>query len=801
MFDAIFKFADKIIVKCENKLCYRYEYTDIWHRFTRNVDEEIILVSAASNDSNTRYCDSPCFDFSYCINCDSMEIKKMLCRESGTSENHFHLKGSSPYFYVSWIYLMNHVDNMEFEEKINKLDRDPLYTSGKHKKPEGLAFLWRVAAAIRLYLYCECLDFDGVQAFKWLDKFFYHSQNMLRSYIFQDRSYDTNYNQLQKLIDVSFYGDKHNGECLHPASHEYIDYAQMHKRVLPFVHTKYFNLQGERNLLRESLRLLRCEGRNNERIADLLYIYLAIKQRFYQELVQCNQRIGFYNFAEYQNRKSYFMPRSYESKRSVVTDTICSILDDVKIHKVELRIAPEDTVEEMKETIQMYDDAIQKAILFFNDLDVTYTDFFYTFHFIKIPDREPLEHVCRNHEAREMARKQSDVITEMCICGASHNGDAGSSDNEERILRIYGIDACAEEMDCRPEAFAPIFRYLQHCFPEKLDHQIKATYHVAEDNYDIIDGIRAIDEAVLFCDLRSGSRLGHATLLGMDAEKYYQSKNNQITIPIQNWLDNVVWLYYYIKENNIIFAGSALLLDYLRQEFEKSFHEVYLQALSSDYVKNLLMERNVFEPCFDIEQYFCSWLLRGDEPDLYKTGFADMRFYRRDKYSFCYSSDKIDHARESAEANYLYYLYHFRKSVKEKGGRFIIKSLPEYYISGVIYAQKKMCSYIASMGICIETNPTSNLLISSINSYTEHPISKFYCNGLNSTDNETQLNISVNTDDKGVFSTSLSNEYSYLLFNLEQIKDAEGKQKYSRFQLLKWLDEIRRMGNEQSFAN
>ncbi len=351
------------------------------------------------------------------------------------------------------------------------------------------------------------------------------------------------------------------------------------------------------------------------------------------------------------------------------------------------------------------------------------------------------------------------------------------------------------------EVFAPIFRYLQHCFPEKLDHQIKATYHVAEDNYDIIDGIRAIDEAVLFCDLRSGSRLGHATLLGMDAEKYYQSKNNQITIPIQNWLDNVVWLYYYIKENNIIFEGSALLLDYLRQEFEKSFHEVYLQALSSDYVKNLLMERNVFEPCFDIEQYFCSWLLRGDEPDLYKTGFADMRFYRRDKYSFCYSADKIDHARESAEANYLYYLYHFRKSVKEKGGRFIIKSLPEYYISGVIHAQKKMCSYIASMGICIETNPTSNLLISSINSYTEHPISKFYCNGLHSTDNETQLNISVNTDDKGVFSTSLSDEYSYLLFNLEQIKDAEGKQKYSRFQLLKWLDEIRRMGNEQSFAN
>ena len=122
------------------------------------------------------------------------------------------------------------------------------------------------------------------------------------------------------------------------------------------------------------------------------------------------------------------------------------------------------------------------------------------------------------------------------------------------------------------------------------------------------------------------------------------------------------------------------------------------------------------------------------------------------------------------------------------------------YITCIIEAiQKELIKQIAMRGIAIETNPSSNLFISSIESYDEHPISNFYDNRLKKSSQETQLNVSINTDDKSVFSTCLSNEYAYLAFYLENKRNDKGEYLYKRFEIYNWLDEIRRMGNEQSF--
>ena len=80
-------------------------------------------------------------------------------------------------------------------------------------------------------------------------------------------------------------------------------------------------------------------------------------------------------------------------------------------------------------------------------------------------------------------------------------------------------------------------------------------------------------------------------------------------------------------------------------------------------------------------------------------------------------------------------------------------------------------------------------------------IVNFYDNGLVRESGKLQLNVSINTDDKGVFATNLSNEYAYLLFYLENKVDANGNQLFSRFEIMQWLDNIRKMGNEQSFAD
>ena len=832
IFDALDEFTRKMITRSNNKYCFRYEHTDIWRDFSRNIDEEIILINAAFNDHIIRHTKAPILDFSYCINCDSEEIRTMLKRDIGTSENHFHLRGSSPYFYISWIYLMNHVDQPVYDYRIKAIERESLLRSGSGTNPVSLSILWKKAAAIRLYLYCQIeSEYFSIRLGKntykiecesSFDKAFDALMKKLKKLIFSDNIYDFDKFDLSQMIENCFgctslgwsglqfskSGDFEN-EII------YIDYAQLHPNIRRYAEKKYFNLIGERNLLCEVLRLIRSERVNNKFTSGLLYLYLTIKHRFHQELVQSNNRVGFYNFQEYQNRKDFFIPWSYSVEKAIATNTISSIIDDIHIHKVELRISPENSVSEMLKIIRTYESAIRDAITLDNNKkkSVSINDFFYTLHFMKFPDTKNEDCVFRNYKARMKAKRQTEAIMKFCQMSPRSELVVKKymySDKEYRIEnreynyilsnKILGIDACGEEMDCRPEVFGVTFRYLQHYCPLEMAHQLRATYHVAEDNYDIIDALRAIYEAVIFLDLRSGSRLGHATLLGISADEYYKRKRGMISMPIQNWLDNVVWLYYFIKENNISFDGCALLLDYLSNEFLQCFYQIYVPETTDSFVMRKFSEHNVDNPCFDIKHYFLSWLLRGDDPDIYINGFIDNSVIANPPYLYSTSIEQMKEARNSPEACYLYYLYHYRKSIKDKGMKNTVKKIPEYFITGAICAQKKLSELIASLGIGIETNPTSNLFISIINKYSEHPLSSFYSNGLDDTAHNIQLNISINTDDKSIFSTSLSNEYTYLLFYLEQVKSEDGSQRYSRFEILKWLNEIRQMGNEQSFA-
>ena len=62
-----------------------------------------------------------------------------------------------------------------------------------------------------------------------------------------------------------------------------------------------------------------------------------------------------------------------------------------------------------------------------------------------------------------------------------------------------------------------------------------------------------------------------------------------------------------------------------------------------------------------------------------------------------------------------------------------------------------------------------------------------------------QLSVSINTDDQGVFSTSLENEYALMAIALEKEKDENGDLKYNSSMIYEWLERVRLMGIGQSF--
>lgn len=380
-----------------------------------------------------------------------------------------------------------------------------------------------------------------------------------------------------------------------------------------------------------------------------------------------------------------------------------------------------------------------------------------------------------------------------------------------------GIDAAAQEIGCRPEVFAQAFRTLRNdtsfVYSEKgfiKLPQLRVTYHVGEDFLDVVDGLRAIDEAILFLNLDCGDRLGHALALGISVSDWYKSKQNHIWISKQDYLDNIVWLYHTLIRYNIL--GMDNLKNRIENEYIRYFDEIYGQNMNKEFVdaiysaaKNTLNRNGM---AFDIHAYFDAWKLRGDAPQLYRKGFYNdsevfLSLFNRNAVNYLFP-DNFD-VRKKCQISMIYYYYHFDKKVREAGQKRINIKVNYEYIKGVELVQKAMQSEIAKRGIGIEANPSSNVSIGTFSRYDEHPLIRLFNSGLTINDAELQecpqLWISINTDDQGIFGTKLENEYALVARALEKKTDENGEYLYSKAMIYDWLDKIREMGLKQSFLS
>lgn len=113
--------------------------------------------------------------------------------------------------------------------------------------------------------------------------------------------------------------------------------------------------------------------------------------------------------------------------------------------------------------------------------------------------------------------------------------------------------------------------------------------------------------------------------------------------------------------------------------------------------------------------------------------------------------------------------------------------------------QEQLLCKIEKKRVAIECNPSSNFKIGEIIRYDEHPILKFFNYGLSTPYPRHDIAVSINTDDQGVFSTSLEREYSLVALAMERIQ-SEGFNNSPR-QIIEWLDKIREMSVEQQFSN
>lgn len=769
VFRALKETVRQYLLVRENQPVCDYDKLLEWRELTKNIGEDFCVCAFLADRTERSGYVWDDFEWGMVIAHDNVQLNCIMQR--GISDNHFHLFGSAPVFKLVWIRLMNQVDNYKFIAGLREMDKKKRQTRKKYSieyQEDVFEKMYFQAALIRLVL-------------------FYYIDMAKQG---RGRDADTKLREMRGKIQQNLIGEEYlfNRAILQC----YIDELGMMSTLLQndmtgdYANKGYFprsinhEFEGERAMMYQMLL-----GKiNGEAIPAYLlnwfYAYVVIQIKFREELVQVNNTIGFENFSQYSRRKSLFLFTPRDDKK-MVQHAVMSTFETGNIKNLEVRIKPCDTAGANAVWINRLD-SYMKEKMDENKLKHVY----YVLHFAKQKDKDVsfqsgVLPECRHGAFRRKLEKQAAELVRF------------REEYPEEASRVLGIDACAKEIGCRPEVFATIYRQLaNHVTSNPLCLNVKQwrrTYHVGEDWLDIVDGLRAIDEALLFLEMGKGDRLGHATVLGIDVRAWYKKKRNSIRLPLHDYLDNVVWFYHKLIDFNI--PNCETLKGHLLREYDRCFKKTYSKEI---------LKKTAY---YGIDVYYEAWKLRGDSPELYYEGEYNKQYQYLLPHWINEAVSNGEEIRNSPAAIDLLYNYHYRAELRSASNMSEEVDIPDFYIDGVEQIQRMMQRYIAQKGIFVEANPSSNLLISTMDKYEDHPITNLYNLGLTWDSKELrkcpQIHVSINTDDKGVFHTSLENEYALMGCALEQMQDKHGGQKYQKQMVYEWMERIRENGIQQSF--
>lgn len=466
------------------------------------------------------------------------------------------------------------------------------------------------------------------------------------------------------------------------------DYAIENLKV--DVKSPYRYQVGERFFMHHVLGRIFAATEHSEVIANLFYLYIIIKIRIRKECVQLNMRIGLANYNEYLSK--FDIEKQLEDgdkeKLTYIADTCLRSSNDYLEYRASVRA--------LKHIEDQYHD----------NLSLTGS----------------LYKRAKKGQRTEMkfSNLRSDLNTLVrafleCLSSNQNKLHGEFRNYEVKYNPIVALDTAGSDLQAGPEVIAPFLRYMHY---KGLDN---FTYHISEDFMDVMDGLRVLEELLVFTRGISGLRLGHASALGVDVKRFYTKRKRNILCTRQCLLDNLVWLYGWCKKLNLEIPA------FVTDDTIRLYSEIY--------------DNNEF----DIEMYWHSMYLRGD---LSNSGYLT----DAPEEVFLCQSEECKNAREKAKAKEYYNEY---LKTNDKADIYVLYRLPMEAISIISDIKKSLLALVQDRQI--ESCPSSNLVIGPFKLYKDTPVFEFYKNG---------INVSVNTDTKGIFATSLNYEYSLIACSL-----------------------------------
>ncbi|WP_189836439.1 hypothetical protein [Sulfuriferula multivorans] len=349
---------------------------------------------------------------------------------------------------------------------------------------------------------------------------------------------------------------------------------------------------------------------------------------------------------------------------------------------------------------------------------------------------------------------------------------------------IRGLDVANDELGVPTWVLAPLFRHVldvsaRVSMLEDGLEPLKVTAHVGEDFRHLLEGMRRIYEQVHYILGGTKGRLGHAVALGVEPQAWAESVGS-VLMPTEDRLWDLVWewrLYtrYRIRPEFLAAAPAGRVEILLNKVRELSDHIYGKHA----YQVEELAEAHHMLHRFLVPPYTRSPAVEGG----YDTFLQAARNIKWSNDGRIHSPRRVGKILET----YLDDEHAFRR-----GQTLIDVPVRLDEVDALNAVQHALRRGIAQLGIVIEVNPSSNLLIGDLLDLRNHPILR-----LNPPVPEPSapppVAIALGSDDPLTFSTELLREYTLL----HQAACAAG---YPERVVQGWLESIRRTGMDARFT-
>ena len=515
----------------------------------------------------------------------------------------------------------------------------------------------------------------------------------------------------QVVVGVSGNSEKSTEDLL--AEFQVMSMAQEH----PF---KHFFVDDASPLVMEGMFYVKvldylAQQSENDLVACCFHYYLLILGICNRLLVQQLDAFGFEQFQKYtSNNFREFSEETYKRRFLQLAG------NDLKnINHLEGRFSPKKTLEDNLAIIDKISDGFAMLQNHQDRYEVKRSSLSLVAHFIKKSYKY-------NADIRfENLRHELVGRTDALIALLNTHG--------KYAQMIRGIDAAASEFDTPPEVFADSYRRLRTCGVKHF------TYHAGEDFFHILSGLRAVYEAIYFLDLKTGDRIGHATVTGVDVALWRENIGEKLWIRQEEYMDDLVFAYYmiaYYQEKSLIHLLPNISLQVAK----------YSSA--------------IYQKSYNIHELIEAWQLRRED-------FEQISAKPEDSLS---------------RVERIYCQYH-SKAVQNRGQKIIaVDSYDLFDEKELTLLQHLLLRIMHQKQVVIETLPTSNVMIGQHHNFATYHLYNWY---KWSKEGLKVPAIVVGSDDAGIFATNIYNEYCHIYCLLVFVK---GLSPHSAMEYIKHLD-------------